>query len=99
MHCPKCNEELKINWITKEAECMSCHKHYHLRFRKMNVFTYFVCIVIIAVYLSQSMLYIAGDNQYIWPLLLTAFNLAVFYLMPRKQINKILYKLCEEEKE
>lgn len=29
MQCPKCNTELKINRITKEAECMSCHQHYH----------------------------------------------------------------------
>lgn len=99
MQCPKCNTELKINRITKEAECMSCHQHYHLRFRKVNLIAWLACVVILAVIVSRILVLIAGGNQYILGLLVMAFNIGVCLIIPKGIYYKYLYKLCKEEKE
>lgn len=99
MQCPRCNEELKINWITKEAECMSCSQHYHLRFRKVNLLAWLACVVIFAVIASRILVLIAGGNQYIFGLLVIVFNIGVCFFIPKELQNKFLYKVCKEEKQ
>lgn len=99
MNCLRCNEELKINWITKEAECMSCHHHYHIKYRKMNLLTWLVCIIILAGILTRIMMLLSGGNQYIWFLVYMAFLIPINILMPRKLTNRFIYKLYADEKE
>lgn len=99
MQCPKCNKELKLNRITKEAECMSCHQQYHLKYRKINLLTWLVCVVIIAAIVSRILVHTAGGNQYILGLLVMAFNIGVCFIIPKELLNNFLYKVCKEEKE
>lgn len=99
MQCPKCNTELKINRITKVAECMSCHQYYHLKFRKVNLLAWLACVVILAVIVSRILVLIAGGNQYILGLLVIMFNIGICFFIPKELLNNFLYKVCKEEKE